>query len=427
MPKAHLKTQFELAYQRQHALFAQEPHWLQESRQHAFAEFQKKAIPTRKQEAWKYLDVERIFENAYSFEKSAPTPALENLLQKTFTSKYRAVFMNGVLRSEYSLFPTEIEVKSLSQAASENGKDLAFWQKTNDKQDVFTHLNQALSHEGVYIRIPQNYMSDDVLQIVHLVDREQAVFQQNVLVLEAGASLNLLETTFTAGGRALLDTNFNILLENSANLSHVRYVHHAEEANIYSQVNAQLKKAACYESFQMNLSNYWCRQNLQVEFLEEGGSTSIDGFYSLRGSEILDNHTEILHSVANCSSHQLYKGIVDDKARAIFDGRIYVAPHANGTNSSQLNNNILLTNTAEVDTKPQLEIYADDVKCSHGATLGQMNEDEVFYFLARAIPEAKAREMIAIGFAQDSMQHVRSKLVKEYLIAEFREYFHKKG
>jgi Fe-S cluster assembly protein SufD len=176
-------------------------------------------------------------------------------------------------------------------------------------------------------------------------------------------------------------------------------------------------RGSVYNSTNINLGGALSRHDIDVKFTAEGGEAWVDGLYMLNGSQHADTHSIIDHQVPNCLSHQNYKGVMNDRSRAVFNGKVFVRENAHGTDAQQSNKNLLLSNEARVDTKPQLEIFNDDVKCSHGATVGQLEEEELFYLLTRGLPENLARNLLTYGFAEEIIRKIGIESIKSELDA----------
>jgi Fe-S cluster assembly protein SufD len=185
----------------------------------------------------------------------------------------------------------------------------------------------------------------------------------------------------------------------------------------YGVTEVTVGRGSSYNSTNINLGGALSRHDIEVKFTAEGGEAWVDGLYMLNGTQHHDTHSIIDHQVPNCLSHQTYKGVLNDKSRAVFNGKVFVRENASGTDAQQQNKNLLLSNDARVDTKPQLEIFNDDVKCSHGATVGQLEEEELFYLLTRGLPETLARNLLTYGFAEEVINKIEIEEIKTELDA----------
>ena len=208
-----------------------------------------------------------------------------------------------------------------------------------------------------------------------------------------------------------------MVVEDNANLTHYRVQKDAAEAFNIGTTEVSLGAGSRYDSTNINLGAALSRHDIDLKFTAEGGEAFVDGLYMLSESQHHDTHSIIDHTVPNCMSHQTYKGVLNDKSRGVFNGKVFVRENAHGTDAQQSNKNLLLSNDARVDTKPQLEIFNDDVKCSHGATVGQLEEEELFYLLTRGLPEALAKNLLTYGFAEEIINKIRIESIKKDLDA----------
>ena len=204
-------------------------------------------------------------------------------------------------------------------------------------------------------------------------------------------------------------------MEDNASLTHYRVQKESPEAFHVGTTEISLGRGSYYNSTNINLGGAIARHDIDLKFNSEGGEAYVDGLYMLNGSQHSDTHSSIDHLVPNCSSRQNYKGVLNDRSRAVFNGKVFVRENAHGTDAQQSNKNLLLSNDARVDTKPQLEIFNDDVKCSHGATVGQLEEEELFYLLTRGLPEPLARNLLTYGFAEEIINKIEIESIKTEL------------
>jgi Fe-S cluster assembly protein SufD len=206
-----------------------------------------------------------------------------------------------------------------------------------------------------------------------------------------------------------------VTLKAGARINHYRIQRESAAAFHVAKTTATTERDASYESTNINLGALLSRHDIAVTFLEEGGACAVDGLYLIGGDQHSDTHSVIDHATAHCTSRQLYKGVLNGKSRAVFNGKVFVRHGAQQTDAQQTNKNLLLSEEARVDTKPQLEIFADDVKCTHGAAVGQLNNDELFYLESRGINPALARNMLTYGFAEEVIEKIKIESIKRGL------------
>jgi Fe-S cluster assembly protein SufD len=235
-----------------------------------------------------------------------------------------------------------------------------------------------------------------------------------IVIAEAGSKATLIET-YESREKGFTNAAVQIFVEDNASLTHFRVQKDSPEAFNYGVTEVSLGRGSYYNSTNINLGAALSRHDIDLKFTAEGGEAHVDGLYMLNGSQHADTHSIIDHLVPNCTSGQNYKGVLNDKSRAVFNGIVFVREDAHGTDAQQSNKNLLLSNDARVDTKPQLEIFNDDVKCSHGATVGQLEEEELFYLLTRGLPEPLARNLLTDGLAEEIITKIDIESIKAEL------------
>lgn len=277
----------------------------------------------------------------------------------------------------------------------------------------FTALNQAFAVYRV-IRLPKETAVEEPFVIEHVAATGEAIFPHTIVLAEAGSRATFVEV-FASEEAGFTNSATQIFVEENANLTHYRVQKDAGDAFNYGVTEAAIGRAARYDATSINLGGAITRHDIEVSFNAEGGEASVDGLYMLSGSQHHDTHSIIDHKVPNCTSHQNYKGVLNDTSRGVFNGKVFVREGASGTDAIQSNKNLLLSNDARVDTKPQLEIFNEDVKCAHGATVGQLEEEELFYLLTRGLPDALARNLLTYGFAEEIINKIGIESLKSEL------------
>jgi len=354
-----------------------EPQWLASLRRDAFTRFAALGVPTRRDEEWKYTSL-RGFDAA---------PWAHDPGETTFSC---AKPLHGVRISSLSEVlaarPELLQARLTSQAQSPR---------------AFEAVNAAFVGAGIVVEVDRGVVLKDTIRIRHAA-RGGAFFPRVFLLLGEGAEASVVETfAENDEGRAFTGSVTEIVLGETARLTYAKIQTDAETAYHVSSTHAHLSRAACLKAMSFAYGGQVTRNDLDVVLAGEGADATLDGFYLVTGKRHVDNHSSIEHLVPNTTSSQLYKGILADQGRAVFNGKVFVRRDAQKTNAFQLNQNLLLSSEAEIDTKPQLEIDADDVKCAHGAAVGQLNPDEIFYLQSRAIPHAEAVRMLSLGFADE--------------------------
>ena len=398
--------------------------WLKKLRENAFQVFTEKGFPTVRDEEWRYTNLAELVREEFKTSENAEVNAekIGELFSKS-ESENRVVFVNGIFNAELtnlSALPENVQILSLNKAI-EDEKFGVFVKENLGKFVVaetngFTALNTAFLNEGVFIFVPKNTKVETPIHLAFVADGETASFPRVLLIAERGAEATLIESYLRTGEtRYFTDSVVEIVLADEAMLKHLRVQRESHNAFHVGTMAASLNRASFYDATNITLGAKLSRHDINVKFNAEGAECFVDGLYLVSETQHADTHSVIDHRVPNCVSHQNYKGIVDEKARAVFNGKVFVRENAHGTNAVQSNKNLLLSNDARVDTKPQLEIFNDDVKCAHGATVGQLEEEELFYLLSRGLNESLARNLLTYGFAEEIINKIEIESIKKQL------------
>jgi Fe-S cluster assembly protein SufD len=376
----------------------------QELRAAAEARLAGHGLPTTNDEDWKYTDLKALAPTAFGCAPKASVEISGYLLPEMVGT--RQVFVNGrhaPHASCISALPAGLRFLPLSLASEACH---ALGTVGQAPANVFADLNTARFEDGAVIIVPRNLKVSLPLHLLFLTQAETpvAVFPRVLVLLERGAELALVEEHH-GEGLYLSAPLIEVRVAEGAVLRHERIQRESAEAFHFSTLRAEVAPGGQYHSRTLSFGARLSRQQPWVR-LAEGSEVSLDGLALLDGEQVADTHSLLLHAEPHTTSHQLHKCIVDGRARAIFNGQVLVAPHAQGTDAKQQSRNLLLSETARVDTKPQLEIYADDVKCSHGAAVGQLDPEERFYLQSRGLTENDARNLLTYGFAADVLTHV---------------------
>jgi Fe-S cluster assembly protein SufD len=343
---------------------------LRKLREEAFAYFEDNGFPTQRLEDWKYTNVAPIAKENWRVEQRADDS---------------------------------------TPAADETGLMGRF----NFERNGFTALNLAFANISI-VRIPKETAVDRPIEIVFDGKENIAAFPHVIVIAEAGSKATLIES-YSSSAKSFTNAAVQILVEDNANLTHYRVQKESAEAFHYGVTEATLGRGSSYNATSINLGGAISRHDIELKFTAEGSEAWVDGLYMINGTQHSDTHSIIDHTVPNCTSHQNYKGVLNDRSRAVFNGKVFVRENAHGTDAQQSNKNLLLSNDARVDTKPQLEIFNDDVKCAHGATVGQLEEEELFYLLTRGLPENLAKNLLTYGFAEEVIKKIGIESIKTEL------------
>lgn len=406
---------------------------LQSWRKEASADFSKMGLPTFKNEEWKYTGISRLFNKDYSLSSLQPTidkSAIEKSAIAGLDKANHLVFVNGIFSEKDSHIDTseEVEICSLEEAAS--GKYADIVKEHLGKSNLFINdgihaLNAGLMEGGVFILIKKNHDVAKPVYFNHIYDTTQnhlLASPRSLVVVEENARVQIVESYTTHGA---MDSFSNEVMEIVAEENSYVEVYKIQNDNVnasHAGTTHIRQVGKCYvHTVVISLNGGMIRNNTNIIMEKEGNEAHMYGLYLLKGYTHVDNHTIVDNTKPNCFSNELYKGIIDDYSTGVFSGKIYVRPDAQKINAYQSNKNILLSPNGTVNTKPQLEIYADDVKCSHGCTIGRLDEEALYYFRARGINEKLAKAMLLNAFAAEIMEQIKIDSLKEYtegLIAE---------
>ncbi len=401
------------------------PVWLSELRQHAFARFEETGFPHRKHEEWKYTDISALQQTA--FVPGGPPRDLQSvrhrfseLLTGTLPSP-RIVMVNGYFSPELSdLSPLEdIAIINLFLTLSGKDQDIlrAHMTPVEDMEPhLFIALNTAFLNDGLFINIPPHSHLETPIHVFHLSGEESTpvIASQRVVILAGDESRATVVEHHYSCGEELTFVNHvtEVVMNRGSRLTHIKI--NRENPSAIHVGNTRIRQFQDSEltSFSMGLTGGVIRNDLNCQLLESQTRTQLLGLYMPEGKQHIDNHTRIDHTVPGCTSYQLYKGILGDGGRAVFNGKIFVRKHAIHTDAHQSNRNILLSDTAHVDTKPQLEIFADDVRCAHGTTIGFLDPEALFYLQTRGVPLKEARRLITQGFANEIIRKIEHRDIR---------------
>jgi Fe-S cluster assembly protein SufD len=392
-------------------------------------QFKKLGFPTTRLEDWKYTSVKPIerasFELPRGHEQNGLTPAALQRTPLTSGDSPMLVFVNGHFAPDLSSsrdLPAGVTAISLSEAlAADRARvepHLAAYAKHDDRP--FTALNTALMRDGLFLELPRGAVVQAPIHFLHVSTsssgRPFMAHPRNLVVTGEGSQVTIVESYISIGGGAYLTNAVTeLLVGDNGVVDHYKIQQEGEEAFHVATIQAKLGRSSTMTSHVVSLGGALSRNDLNVEMSDEGGDCSLNGLYVVGGRQHVDNHTVIDHASPHCSSREIYKGVLYEKARGVFDGKVVVRPDAQKTDARQVNNNLLLSDDALVDTKPQLEINADDVKCAHAATIGQLDQDALFYMRSRAVGPDQARDMLIHGFVNEMLDRMRIEDLRSHL------------
>jgi Fe-S cluster assembly protein SufD len=399
--------------------------------------FSEWGLPAIKHEEWKYARIKNVFSDKMILNGTTSLNAenIKSYLLEGNLAKNAIVFINGVYNKSLSTI-TESEnnlvVKSLSAAAEDEDAEFVknnLGHSQRYHQDGINALNAAFAAGGVYIKVKKGKRIEHPVVVYHLTDTSSGfVFAQpRVLVnVEAAAEVVLLEIYTKLGNdESLTNEVIEICASQDAIVNYVKIQNEGKDANHAGTTHIRQLEKSVTHAVTLTLSGKLVRNNLNMVMEAANSESHMYGLYLLNGETLADNHTIVDNQQPNCLSNELYKGIMDEKSTGVFNGKIFVRQDAQKTNAYQSNKNILISENASANTKPQLEIFADDVKCSHGCTIGKLDQDAMFYLKARGISEQTARAMLLHAFAIDILDQIKNEEIRNYadkLISERLSY-----
>lgn len=400
-----------------------EPSSLKELRKEAFAKFEAEGFPTVKNEEWKYTNIHSIINKPYALDVDVDIEGLDfSAGEIPNLDAYRIILVNG----QYVLAVSELEkVKGLvvipmDDAVAEPAFQAHFAKYADKSDNIMVALNTAAFTNGVFIHLKKGVVLDKPIQIIHVATGTEDFFAQtrNLVVVEANAELELIESFITADGAASNVHNkvSEIVVKENAKVQHY-YLQVAQSVSRYfNHTEVYQEKYSLYNNYNCNFPGAsFIRNNINVRLDAENVESHLYGINLTAGDQLVDNHTVVDHLKPHCESYEWYKNITQDKSTAVFNGKIFVREDAQKTNAFQQNNNMLMSDSSAVYTKPQLEIFADDVKCSHGCTIGQFDNEALFYLRARGIGEESARILLVHAFAFDVTTRFSNEVVRRYV------------
>ena len=394
--------------------------------QNAFEAFNRMGIPTAKHEEWKYTRIGSVFNKEFELKPGGTEVTLKDIEAVRLPGHEEAnelLFINGIYSPEFSTIRSkELVVQSIQEAVVNEYAGIVakhLGHSSRYAKDGIHALNSAFLHEGIFIHIGVGNITEHPVYIYYITDaREANILSQprNLVHISERAEVEIAETHYTLGvSESFTNQVLEVIVEKDANVSYYKIQNDADHSNHVCTTHFRQTGKSNIHTVTISLNGGIVRNNLSIALEAEHAEAHMYGLYFLKGNSHVDNHTVADHVKPNCMSNELYKGIIDDNATAVFNGKIYVQQDAQKTNAYQSNKNILLSDGASVNTKPQLEIFADDVKCSHGCTVGRLDEEGLFYLRSRGINEDTARSLLVHAFAIDILEHIKPVALRNYV------------
>lgn len=398
---------------------------IHQKRKDALANFSRLEFPTIKDEEWKYTSIAPLLK--YNFvpkfvRKVIPKDFIKSLLFDEMEHSL-IVFINGRISTEHTdllNLPEGVVVGSVEEQTKKQNENFLkhFGKYADDNNHIFTALSTAYTDDGAFIFVPAGKIVEEPIHIIFITDSEdEKILTQprNLFIAEKNSQVTIIEH-YVGYKEQIYFTNTvtEIVAEENAVVDHIKLQEESKNAFHIARMEVDQERNSNFSSHLISTGAELSRNDFNAKFNGEGGECTLNGLYMIDGTQLFDAHTLMDHAKPHCNSHEHYKGILDDKSRGVFNGKIIVRPDAQKTNAFQENNSILLSDGALVNTKPQLEIFADDVKCSHGATIGQMDDEAKFYLKSRGIGEEASKGILLHAFASDVITSIKIETIRDY-------------
>jgi Fe-S cluster assembly protein SufD len=404
-------------YQKQAKASFSHTSWVAALQEKSLQELRYFGFPTRHHEDWKYTRIEPLVQQAYDLPNLQQS---EKIIPSDNPFSQQIVIQNGRIYGIKNLsasLPAGVFVTPLVDAFNEHEPAVRpFFDKCLQHEHAFHALNTALVNTGVVIFVSAGVVVEEPLVLSHWQDREQVTHCRHLLILEEGSEATVIEDYRGAANcNYFTNTVTEIFAGKNTKLTHYKVQREGKAAYHIGHIAIQQTQNSDFSSHSLSLGGKLVRSDVHLKFQEEGGKAMLNGMYAPTEGQHIDHHTTVQHLVGHCSSLQDYKGILGGHSHAVFNGKVIVARDAQHTEAKQYNKNILLSSQAEIDTKPQLEIFADDVICTHGATVGQLDEEALFYFTTRGISSQDARNYLIHAFAADNLRLIPSQKMADWM------------
>ncbi len=401
---------------------ASKNNWRQ-MRSAAFETFAKNGFPKPKDEEYRYTHITRALEKAFDF---SATPVAKDAVHGNkplfYDSDAIHVFINNGVVQKETLSNADIsglEILTLEEASKAYPEDVEchFGKYADVQKDPFTALNTAFSHEGVFIKVNKNTKIERPVLLHYSTDEDNNISQsRNLILVGQGSEVSIIESYTSHGNSAHFSNHVSeIVIEANANFNSYKLQHQHDKSYHVDNTFISQDRDSHVQTYTLTLEGKLIRNNLNFALEDENCEAHMYGLYVVRNDGHVDNHTNVDHKKPNCYSNEIYKGILDDNAKGVFNGKIFVRQDAQKTNAFQSNKNILLADTASVNTKPQLEIWADDVSCSHGCTTGQLDEEQLFYLRSRGVNKSSATAMLLHAFVNDVLDKINIDFLHDFI------------
>lgn len=410
---------------------------LHQLRKKALNVFQDQGFPGLKHEEYKYTHLGKAFEKNFDFRFQPEKPAfesadLEKMIYRSLDAT-RAVFVNGIFMPELSDIQDHKDyiIAGLKQATQKYPEDVLKYlgQQATIESDPFVALNTAFADQGIFVKVKNNTVVEKPVVLYYITDNRKEVpviHPRNLIIVGTNSQVQVIESFQTTGNQKSFSNEVTeILVDENAKMDYYKIQTESDASYHVGTTQINQQRYSLVNAYSITLSGAMIRNNLNIALDDENCEAHMYGLYLLHNQSHVDNHTMVDHRKPNSFSNELYKGVLHDQSTGVFNGKIFVRQDAQKTNAFQSNKNILLTDKANIYTKPQLEIWADDVKCSHGCTTGQIDEEQLFYLRSRGIHEDSAKAMLLIAFVNDILEKINIEGLKKSINQQILDRLHK--
>ncbi len=409
-----------------------------ELRKKALAAFEQLGIPTTKHEEWKYTNIKTKLSKEFVLTpvESQVSAVVKNYIASLPPYSFRIIFLNGIFHPELSIVPDlkGVTVSNLRDAHAANSTLLEkhLGKLVNLSEEHFAALNTAFVNDGAFIHVQRNVQVHEPIYIQYFFTASDAnAFTQtrSLVIVEDGASIQIAEDFRNASNISVQYNHVSeVYVGQNSTVDMVKLQLEVSNAICVHTLESQVQRdgkisvgTITFASPNTGTGNALIRNNVTARLVGQNAHADLNGLYFGKENALIDNHILVDHVAPNCTSNQLYKGVLNDESTGVFNGKIFVKPDAQKTNAFQSSKALLLSNDASINSKPQLEIFADDVKCSHGAAVGQLDDNALFYLRARGIAKQEATQILTYAFAHEVLDHIRSKPIRQFLCDKLKD------
>ena len=402
------------------------PEWLVNLRQSAAVRFAEVGFPTRRDEEWRFTNISPIAETPFALAiKTQSEMTSETLHSYTYEGMggTQLVFVNGHFQADLSSkdFPVGVTVSTLAEAMESHPAQVEahLGRYAKFTTQAFVALNTAALEDGAFIHLSRSAVIEEPIHLLFISTPHggpTVSHPRTLIIAETNSQATIVESySGTADSVYFTNAVTEVVADENAVIDHYKVQRESKKAYHVATMQLQLARSTNFSSHSVGLGGLLVRNDANAYLGGEGIECTLNGVYLGNDKQLIDNHTEIDHAMPHCNSHEIYKGILDGQSRGVFNGKIFVREDAQKTDAKQTNQTLLLSPTAQIDTKPQLEIFADDVKCTHGATIGQLSDEAMFYLRARGISKDNARALLTYAFASDIVSRIKVDAIRAQL------------